>query len=66
MTSGSRDGGLGGDGAKRLGQKMLEEVEVEDLSSVCVMSTKKTKHLLYDTIRYLHPHRSSNLFANSN
>jgi hypothetical protein len=28
-----------GDGAKRLGQKLLEEVEVEDLSSVRVMST---------------------------
>ena len=28
-----------GDGAKRLGQKLLEEVEVENLTSVCVMST---------------------------
>jgi hypothetical protein len=29
-----------GDGAKRLGGKLLEEVEVEDLTSVCVMATQ--------------------------
>ena len=27
---------MNGDGAERLGEKILKEVEVEDLSSVCI------------------------------
>jgi hypothetical protein len=37
---------MSGDGAKRLGEKLLMEVEVEDLSSVCQVDTKNEKTVL--------------------
>jgi len=36
---------MNGDGAKRLGEKLLIEVEVEDLSSVCHIDTRSMHEL---------------------
>jgi hypothetical protein len=35
---------MSGEGAKRLGEKLLMEVEVEDLSSVCLINTTYQKY----------------------
>jgi hypothetical protein len=44
--TGTGNGNVDDDGAKKLGQKLLEEIEVEDLSSVCVMSTQQHHSIL--------------------
>ena len=36
---------MNGDGAKRLGEKLLMEVEVEDLSSVCHIDTRSMREV---------------------